>query len=189
MPVQLVAISGSLRDASLNTKLLRVGIDAATKAGAKVTHIDLKSLDLPMYNQEIEDSDGLPKGCIQLKNALKAHDGMLLACPEYNGFITAALKNAIDWASRPREGEAPLECFDGKAAGLIACSQGALGGLRGLATVRSLLGNIRVHVHPKQYAAGSIDFDESGMPTDSKHTGGVRSVAEALVRFTASLSG
>ncbi len=184
MPVKLVAISGSLRKDSLNTKLLKVASKAAEAAGASVTLLDLKSLELPIYDQDLEDAHGLPAGCITLKDTLKAHDGVLYACPEYNGSISGALKNAIDWASRPREGEKALECFADKTAGLIACSPGALGGLRGLVVVRMLLGNIRVHVHPKQYAAGSIEFDKSGMPADERHTKGVTDVAQSLVKFT-----
>ena len=189
MSVKLVAISGSLRAESLNTKLLKVAAKAAEEAGATVTHIDLKSLDLPMYNQEIEDADGLPAGCITLKDQLIAHHGMLIASPEYNSSYTGALKNAIDWASRPRDGEKPLECFAGKTAGLIACSPGGLGGLRGLVTLRMLLGNIQVHVLPKQYAAGSIEFDDNGQPTNNDHTEGVRGVATQLVEITSQLSG
>ncbi|GAB4545828.1 MAG: NAD(P)H-dependent oxidoreductase [Phycisphaerales bacterium] len=189
MSVKLVAISGSLRKDSLNTQLLKVAAKAAEDAGASVTHVDLKSLNLPIYDQDVEDAHGLPDACLELKDILKAHDGMLLACPEYNSSITAALKNAIDWASRPREGEQPLEPFAGKTAGLIACSPGALGGLRGLVVVRMLLGNIQVHVLPKQYAAGSIEFDTSGFPTEPRHTQGVQDVAQQLVAFTASLKG
>lgn len=187
MTVKLVAISGSLRKESLNTKLLKVGIDAAKAKGAEVTHLDLKALDLPLYDQDLEDAHGLPDGCITLKDTLKAHHGVLYACPEYNGSITAPLKNAIDWASRPREGEKPLECFAGKSAGLISCSPGALGGLRGLVVVRMLLSNIHVHVLTKQYCAGSIAFADDGTPTEDRHTQGVTSVADRLVELTRAL--
>ncbi|MEM1422400.1 MAG: NAD(P)H-dependent oxidoreductase [Planctomycetota bacterium] len=189
MPVNILAISGSLRTGSLNTKLLKVAAEAAESAGASVTHVDLRSLDLPMYDQDLEDASGLPAGCITLKDQMKAHHGMLIASPEYNSSYTGALKNAIDWASRPRDGEKPLECFAGKTAGLIACSPGALGGLRGLVTLRMLLGNIQVHVLPKQYAAGSIEFNDDGKPTNDDHTEGVSGVARELVSFTASVTG
>lgn len=186
---KLLAISGSLSTDSLNTKLLKVAIGAAEKAGADVTFCDLRELDLPIYDGDLESAQGLPGKVLELKDTMKAHDGFLFACPEYNSSITPALKNAIDWASRPRDGEGPLECFDGKTAGLLAASPGALGGLRGLVVVRMLLGNIRVHVHPKQYAAGSLTFNDDGSPTDERHAKGAADVAESVVSFTKSQLG
>jgi chromate reductase, NAD(P)H dehydrogenase (quinone) len=181
---KLLAMSGSLRKASVNTRLLRIAISAAEEAGAEVDHCDLKALDLPMYDGDLEEQHGLPDSCLELKRRMKAADGFLFACPEHNSSITPAWKNAIDWASRPMEGESALECFDGKTAGLLAASPGALGGLRGLVEVRRILGNIRVHVHPTQYAAGSIAYDDNDMPTDDAHAKGARNVAQQLVEFT-----
>lgn len=181
---KILGISGSLRSGSLNTAYLKTALAYAESQGAEVGIVDLKSLDLPLYDQDLEDQGGLPAGCITLKDTLKEHDGVLYACPEYNSSITAALKNAVDWASRPREGEKPLECFAGKTAGLIACSPGALGGLRGLVTVRMLLGNIGVHVSPKQFAAGGFELDGSGKPANSTHTEGAQAVVNALLALT-----
>jgi NAD(P)H-dependent FMN reductase len=76
----------------------------------------------------------------------------LIACPEYNSSITAVLKNATDWVSRPAPGESSLVAFKGKVATLLSASPGALGGLRGLVHVRSIFGNIGVIVLPEQIA-------------------------------------
>ena len=76
----------------------------------------------------------------------------MIASPDNNSSVTAALKNAIDWISRPQDGCPPLDCFEHKVAGLVAASPGGLGGLRGLSTLRSILGNIRVTVLPRQVA-------------------------------------
>ncbi len=186
---KILGISGSLRSGSLNTAFLKSALAYAESQGAEVELLDLKALDLPLYDQDLEDAGGLPEGCITLKDKLKAFDGVLYACPEYNSAISAALKNAIDWASRPREGEKPLECFAGKTAGLIACSPGALGGLRGLVSVRMLLGNIAVLVSPKQYAAGGFSIDENGHPADEQHTRGAQSVVDSLLALTRSQIG
>ena len=78
------------------------------------------------------------------------HQGLLIAAPEYNSSITAVLKNAIDWASRPVPGEPPLACFVDKVAILIAPRR-ALGGCS-LVHVRAILGNIQVLVLPDQQA-------------------------------------
>jgi NAD(P)H-dependent FMN reductase len=71
--------------------------------------------------------------------------GCSLRLLKYNSALTAVLKNAIDWASRPAKGEAPLGCFVGKVAAIMSTSPGALGGLRGLVSLRSILGNIKCY--------------------------------------------
>src|SRR5579862_2726196 len=166
---KIVAFAGSLRAGSYNKKLLTVAVEAARAAGAEVTVVDLRELALPLFDQDIEDATGLPDGAKKFKTLLRASDGFLIAAPEYNSSITAALKNAIDWVSRPETDDEPsLVAFRGKAAALCSASPGALGGLRGLVTVRSILGNIGVHVLPGQVciSAAYEAFDEGGQLKD-----------------------
>ena len=151
-PVKILAFAGSLRRESYNKKLVRVAVAGARAAGAEVTELDLRDLPLPVFDQDLETAEGLPANGRRLKDLFLAHQGLLISAPEYNSSITAALKNAIDWASRPVPGEAPLACFTGKVATLTAASPGALGGLRGLVTVRSILSSIGVIVMPTQVA-------------------------------------
>jgi len=167
---KILAFAGSLRSGSYNKKLVKAAAKGAEAAGAEVTYLDLRELELPMYDGDLEDSQGLPAGGRRFKELLLAHDGLLIASPEYNSSISGALKNAIDWASRPAPGEAPLGCFDGKVAGLLSTSPGALGGLRGLMVVRMLLGNIKVHVLPDQMALphAAEAFAEDGSLKDAK---------------------
>src|SRR5579883_873289 len=153
MTTKILCFAGSLRRDSLNKKLVKIGMKAAESAGAEVTYLDLKDLPLPVYDGDIEAESGLPENAKKLKEIMLAHHGLLIAAPEYNSSISGALKNAIDWASRPGEGEPPLSlaCFAGKVAALLAASPGGYGGLRGLTHVRSILGNIKVIVIPEQY--------------------------------------
>ncbi len=99
--MRILALGGSLREASRNRALLR---EAASLAPTG-TDIDLSTLALvgllPLYNQDIVDRDGVPSAALELKDALRAADGLLVATPEYNWGIPGFLKNAIDWASRP----------------------------------------------------------------------------------------
>ena len=148
MQIKVLAISGSSRQGSVNTQLLCAGIAIARALGAEVTHLDLRALALPLYDGDLEATGGLPEGCIALKSALSSHHALLVASPEYNGFFTPLFKNAIDWASRPQEGQSSP--FAGKVAGLLAASPGALGGIRGLPSVRHLLSNLGVLVTPGQ---------------------------------------
>ena len=147
---KILAFAGSLRTDSFNKKLVQIAATGARRSGADVTYIDLRDLPLPLFDQDLEAREGLPGNARKLKDLFLAHRGLLIASPEYNSSISAALKNAIDWVSRPVPGESPLQCFDGKVCGLLSASPGALGGLRGLVHVRSILGNIKVLIIPEQ---------------------------------------
>jgi chromate reductase, NAD(P)H dehydrogenase (quinone) len=149
---KILAFAGSTRADSFNKKLVRVAVEGARQAGAEVTLVDLRDYPMPLYDGDLETEAGMPESAARLKELMKAHDGFLIASPEYNSSITAVLKNTIDWVSRAAPGEEPLAAFDGKAAALMSASPGALGGLRGLVHVRSILGNIGVLVLPDQVA-------------------------------------
>src|SRR6266404_9457659 len=151
---KILAFAGSTRADSYNKKLVKVAMHGAEAAGAQVTYLDLRDLNLPLYDGDLESSEGLPAGARKFKDLLLANDGIMISSPEYNSSISAVLKNAIDWASRPVPGEKPLQAFVGKVAGLMAASPSALGGLRGLVALRYILGNIQVIVLPEQLALG-----------------------------------
>ncbi len=188
---RILALAGSLRADSYNKKLVRIAVEGARKAGAEVTLIDPRDYPLPVFDQDLEDRDGLPPNGRKLKDLFLAHQGLLLACPEYNSSITAVLKNTIDWVSRPVPGEKPLECFIDKVAALMSASPGALGGLRGLVTVRSILGNIRVIVLPDQIAVPKADeaFNADGSLKDPKQQASVENLGAHVARILARLHG
>lgn len=181
---RILAFAGSTRRDSFNHRLVAEAARQAEEAGAEVTLIRLSELDLPLFDEDLEREQGTPAGATRFKELLVAADGLLIASPEYNSSVTAALKNAIDWASRPAEGEAPLVAFRGKVAGLVAASPGALGGLRGLVHIRSILGNIGVIVLPDQAAIGAAHeaFDAEGRLSREADGKRVKAVADAVVR-------
>ena len=152
MSTRLLAFSGSLRAESFNTRLAFLAADLAESKGAVVTRLKLQDLNLPMFDEDSEATSGLPAGAKELKDVMRAHDGFLIATPEYNGFMSGALKNAIDWATRPEDGYPPLDCFRGKVAGIMAASPGGLGGIRGLPMLRLLLANIGMNVVGSQFS-------------------------------------
>src|SRR3954469_3729847 len=98
---RILAFAGSLRRDSFNKKLVKIAAHGARAAGADVTEIDLKELPLPVYDGDLETAEGLPQNAKKLKELFVAHQGLLIASPEYNSSISAALKNVIDWVSRP----------------------------------------------------------------------------------------
>ena len=99
--MRILALGGSLREAS-RTRALLYEAAALAPAGTKLdlSHVAIVG-SLPLFNQDMLERDGAPSGVAELKDALSAADGLLLATPEYNWGIPGFLKNAIDWASRP----------------------------------------------------------------------------------------
>ena len=99
--MRILGFGGSLREASKNRALL----DEAAALAPAGADLDLGQLavigSIPLFNQDILERDGPPTGVEELKDALRAADGLLIATPEYNWGIPGFLKNAVDWASRP----------------------------------------------------------------------------------------
>lgn len=188
-PARILAFAGSARAGSLNARLLRAAADGAREAGAEVTLIDLRDYPMPIYDGDLEAASGLPEAAKRLKALMKEHHGFLIASPEYNSALSPLLKNVIDWCSRSEPGEQSLAAYRGKVAGLIAASGGALGGLRGLVTLRMILGNIGVHVLPNQFALPKAHeaFGPDGAPLDEKAIAPAKAVASELARVVAKL--
>lgn len=188
---RILAFAGSTRTDSFNKKLVKIAAAGARAAGADVTYLDLRDLPLPLYDGDLEAGSGLPENAKKLKEIMLAHQGLLIAAPEYNSSITGVLKNAIDWASRPAPGESSLACFTGKVAAIMSASPGALGGLRGLVHVRAILGNINVLVIPDQVAVMKAQdaFETDGSLKDAKQQAMVQQLGTSVAQMVAKLKG
>ena len=188
---RILAFAGSTRSNSWNQRILEIAAAGATEAGASVTIMLLRDYPLPLFDQDLEAEEGHSANSHALKKLFAEHDGLLLACPEYNSSITPLLKNAIDWVSRPVADEPRLAAFTGKTAALMSASPGGLGGHRGLVHVRSILSSIGVLVLPEQVSIPHIhnEFDADGHMTDSRNRESLRALgrqlAEATARFIA----
>jgi len=191
MTVRILAFSGSGRKDSIHKKLLKNAVKGALDAGADVTVLDLKDYPIPIYDGDLEESDGIPEKAREIRALFKSHDGVLLACPEYNSSITPLLKNIIDWVSRPENGESGLVHYSGKTAALLAASGGNLAGLRGLFTVRQILSVLGMHVIPNQFGLSGANtaFDEHGIIIDENQRKLAESIGAALTESTAKLKG
>ena len=118
----LIGISGSLRQGSFNTALLRAARDLMPEGAA----LEIRSIaDIPLYNGDLEQRDGIPAPVTALKEAIAAADGLLIATPEYNNSIPGVLKNTIDWLSRPAS-DIP-RVFGAKPVALMGASPGPFG--------------------------------------------------------------
>ncbi len=189
MSTKILAFAGSTRTNSYNKMLVRNAAHIAEQQGATVTLLDLRDYPMPLYDGDLETNSGIPACALELRNLMKENHGILLSCPEYNSAISAVLKNAIDWISRPLPGDPPLVAFSGKTAALLAASPGATGGIRTLASVRSILANLGMIVIPKQYAHGNAkdSFDADGNLTSDSAQNRVSAVVEQLMQITSGL--
>lgn len=150
---KILAFAGSSRKASFNKKLVKIAALGAEQAGASVTIIDLGDYTMPLFNQDLEQEQGMPENARRFKALMIEHDAFMIASPEYNSAFSPLLKNVIDWASRAESAdEPPLTAYRGKIAAIMAASPGGLGGLRGLVFLRMLLANLGVLVLPEQQA-------------------------------------
>ena len=189
--MKLLLISGSARKESFNAKLAAAAARFAATEGVETDLVAPDDLRLPLYDGDLEESEGLPAAVVALKARFIAADAILFACPEYNSSITPLLKNLIDWVSRAgSETEAPLAAYKGKVAGLVAASPGAFGGLRGLVTVRSILGNIGVLVVPTQFALGKVyeAFDADGNLVDERSRKSLEAVVREVIRVATAVA-
>jgi chromate reductase, NAD(P)H dehydrogenase (quinone) len=186
---KILALAGSARRDSWNKKLVRIAAEGARTAGALVTLIELEDYPLPLFNQDEEAAYGLPENGRKLKDLFISHPGLLISSPEYNSSLSALLKNTIDWVSRPAPDEPPLAGFTDKVAVVMSASPGALGGLRGLVHLRSILGNIGTVVLPATMSISKAHeaFAEDGSLEDAARQARVEKLGADLAAYLAKL--
>jgi NAD(P)H-dependent FMN reductase len=190
--MKLLVFAGSTRQQSFNRQLASNAADAARRAGADVTHIELADFDVPMYNADLE-AQGTPADVIRLKQLMFDHPAWIICSPEYNGSYTALLKNTIDWASSPVKNHPDwsdgAKSFAGKVVGLLSASPGGLGGLRSLSHLNPLLVNLQCWVAPQQFALGNAGqaFDDQGQLIDPGHRQSVQAVVDQVLWASARL--
>jgi chromate reductase, NAD(P)H dehydrogenase (quinone) len=158
-PLRVLGISGSLRQASFNTALLRTAIDLAP-AGIEVEVASIA--DLPFYDEDVR-SKGYPEVVQKFRDRIAKSDGLVIATPEYNYSVPGVLKNAIDWASRP-----PAQPFGGKPLALLGASSGLGGTVRAQAHLRQIAVALDLHVmnKPEVFVRSAGDKIADGRITD-----------------------
>jgi chromate reductase, NAD(P)H dehydrogenase (quinone) len=184
--MRILAFGGSLREASFNRALL---VEAAAMAPPG-TEIDLGLLPvigaLPLFDQDVA-ARGFPAEAVELKEALRAADGLLVASPEYNWGVPGYLKNALDWASRPATdvpavfGDLPVALVG--AGGLSGTRFGQAAWLN---TFRYL--KMRPWFGETLFIDRSVErFDEAGRLTDEPSRRRLQEVVTAFARYCAQL--
>ena len=179
----MIGISGSLRKSSYNSGLLRAAVEAAPE-GCTVDVVSIRGI--PLYDGDVEETEGIPEVVEEIKGRIEKADALLLVTPEYNNTIPGVLKNAIDWLSRPPQDRARV--FGGKPVGLMGASFGAFGTINAqtawLPVFRVL--NMRVWFGKQVYAGGAMNlFDESGNLVDEDTKKRVASYMSAFAEHVA----
>jgi chromate reductase len=154
--MRILGISGSLRRGSHNSRLLRAAGDALPPGADLVEWDGLR--DLPAFDEDLESTP--PPAVQDLLDAIEEADAILIATPEYNASLPGALKNALDWASRPF----PDNVLRDKPAAVIGASTGLFGAVWAQAEVRKVLKASGAHVLESELPVGMADmaFDEEG---------------------------
>lgn len=176
--MKTLLFSGSLRTESLNRKLVAVAKGLLEKNGSEVTVADLRELQIPVYDGDIE-AKGIPEGVQKLGNLIRGADSLVISSPEYNASIAGSLKNTIDWVSRLRP--VPLE---GKPVFLMGASPGGFGSIRALGATRAPFDTLSAFVYPQTFAlpkAHEAFTPEGGL----KDAGTEKRLKETLEKFTA----
>ncbi len=190
--LKILAFAGSLRENAYSKRVVKTAMKGAIDAGADVTFVDLRDYPMPVYNQDDHDKDGFSENALKFQKLLGESDGFLICSPEYNGSLTGALKNAIDWASRQSDEYKMVEVFKGKVAAIMTESPGAFGGIRCLGHLRTVLSIMFVNVLPSEIAVAGVGkmFDDNDAEmTDEKMKKVLEDLGASLVDMLKNLHG
>jgi chromate reductase len=159
--MKILGISGSLRRGSHNTSLLRAAAQSLP-SGVELELYDGLA-DLPHYDADL-DVEPAPEPVAQLRDAIAEADAVLISTPEFNGSIPGALKNALDWASRPF----PDNALKGKPVAVVGASTGLFGAAWAQAEVRKVLGIIGADTITEELPVGQAHtaFGDDGHLTE-----------------------
>lgn len=182
MPSILI-FAGSARRGAFSRQLAAAATTLVSEAGGKPTLIDLADFDTPLYNADIEDAKGIPQTVLDFRRLVATHHGIMIATPEYNGFVTPLLLNMLCWASRPSPGDDFGAVFQGKPVALMAASPGRLGGVRVIPRLRDVAAELGMVPVPgfTTVPAASTAFTTRGRLADSTIETGLAALANRLL--------
>ena len=173
--MKIAALSGSFRQSSINTGLLKA-IQEIAPEGIEIEIISYR--DIPLYDQDVNEQ-GLPPSVLKVGEKIQQADAVIIATPEYNYSIPGVLKNAIDWLSRM-----PEIPFDGKPLAIVGASPSFMGTARAQIHLRQSLQylNPKILNKPEVLVNNAFEkFDEAGNLTDDRTKGHLLALVEALI--------
>lgn len=192
MTPKILVFAGSIRTGAYSGKTADVAQKELAQQGAEVTRISLADYPLPIMDQDLEAERGVPDNAVRLARLFSAHDGILIATPEYNGGMPPLLKNAIDWISRVRtDNGRPLRPLPGRVAAICSSSDGHWGGIRSAAHLRQVLSHIQMEVVAPQCSVPNAGeaFDEDGAFREERLRKSMQKLCGTLIEHAWLLSG
>lgn len=192
MTPKILVFAGSIRTGAYSGRTADIAQKELALQGAEVTRISLADYALPIMDQDLEAERGVPENALKLARLFVAHDGILIATPEYNGSMPPLLKNAIDWISRVHQDDGrPLRPLPGRVVAICSSSDGHFAGIRSASHLRQVLSHIQMEVIAPQlsvpYAAEAFDADGAFIAERLQKT--MRKVCAALIERAWLLSG
>ncbi|MFC5586639.1 NADPH-dependent FMN reductase [Nitratireductor kimnyeongensis] len=184
MTPKILVFAGSIRTGAFSGKTADAAMKELAQQGSEVTRISLADYPLPIMDQDLEKEKGIPDNAYRLGRLIAAHDGVLIASPEYNASIPPLLKNTVDWISRvSKDGGKPLRPWTGKPVGLCSSSDGNFAGIRGLYHLRAVLMNCKADIITQQCSVARAQdaFDENGNFKDDRTRGMMEAVCSSLI--------
>jgi NAD(P)H-dependent FMN reductase len=145
--LRVLVFAASLRKESLNARLAELAARAAEEAGAIVDRATLRDFEAPSYDGDAEAVGRVPDGIHEFRRRLQANDAFIVSAPEYNGSMSGALKNVIDWTSRFRP-----QPFDERHGLLLSASPSMAGGNRGLWALRVPFEHLGARIFPDMFS-------------------------------------
>ncbi|MER8705869.1 MULTISPECIES: NADPH-dependent FMN reductase [unclassified Mesorhizobium] len=188
---KILVVAGSVRSGAYSGRTADVAQKELAMQGAEVTRISLADYPLPILDQDLEKEEGIPDNAFKLGRMIAAHDGLLIATPEYNGSIPPLLKNSIDWVSQLRkDGGRTFRPLAGKVAGLCSSSNGPFGGIRCINHLRAVLVRCRMEVVTPECSVpeGGNAFDDEGKFRDERLRQSMEHLCRTLIETSRMLS-
>ncbi len=186
---KILIFAGSIRTGAYSGRTADVAQKTLALQGAHATRISLADYPLPIFDQDLEKEKGLPEYALRLSQQVAAHDGVLIATPEYNGSTSPLLLNALAWLSRVRH-DGKWSALQGKPAGLCSSSSGAMAGIRAINHLRAILVRCRMEVVTPECSvpdAGNA-FDAEGAFLDATLDKAMQGLCATLMERARQLS-
>lgn len=177
--IKVAVLVGSLRQGSYNMMLAK----HVMKRYTEKVEFELVDLDLPLYNEDLNNPEDLPKRVASYFSALNRSDAFLFISPEYNHSMSGAMKNAIDWGSSQPKGQRGLAKQVGLA---MHCSSGMIAGARAHVHLRDSVNTIGMHMLPSNevlISYAQTKFDDDGNLIDDSTVRFIDKVMKNFVEY------
>jgi NAD(P)H-dependent FMN reductase len=178
-PKTAITLCGSIRNGSINNILRQHVSKKLREAGVEVTDLSLADFDMPVFNEDLE-AEHTPASAARLADAMRSHDIVFLATPEYNGGVPPLVVNTIAWLSRQKPSPFRHAVF-----GIGGISSGKYGTIWSQSHLRDSLSKIGALVVPTLLGLGPYDaLDAEGNPTEPAIQYKVGQMVRELTHFS-----